>query len=191
MTTKRLAYEAQMVEKHEPLARHYAKAFHSLWRGRMTLAEARQIARIGVWKAARGFDPSHGFAFSTFAHRCCLHQFLSEKQGNIVAAPRQKADKDLDPDRQQKLHAARRRPAPLFPEHSQHREDYAGRLVTQEEAQQALSLLNKRARLVVKLRFWHGLTFREIGERLGVTHQRVTQLYCRAMKRVRQKMAPE
>ena len=191
MATRRLAYEAQMVEKHEPLARHYAKAFHSLWRGRMTLAEARQVARIGIWKAARGFDKSHGFAFSTFARSCCKHQFLKENSGYIIMVPQQKKGREIDPSRQQKLHAARRRPVPIFPEHSQHREDYAGRLASEEEAQQALALLNKRARLVVKLRFWHGLTFREIGERLGVTHQRVAQLYCRAMKRVRQKMQPE
>jgi len=38
-----------------------------LARGPLAYEEARQAGRIGLWKALRGFDPTRGFAFSTYA----------------------------------------------------------------------------------------------------------------------------
>jgi len=38
-----------------------------LARGLLSYEEARQAGRIGLWKALLGFDPTRGFAFSTYA----------------------------------------------------------------------------------------------------------------------------
>ena len=38
-----------------------------LARGPLSYAEARQAGRLGLWKALLGFDPTRGWAFSTYA----------------------------------------------------------------------------------------------------------------------------
>lgn len=56
---------------------------------------------------------------------------------------------------------------------------------------EAIAALPEREKLVVALYYYENLTLREIGEVLGVTESRVSQLHTKAMLRLRSKLAAE
>lgn len=55
-----------------------------------------------------------------------------------------------------------------------------------DKLKRAVALLPERERLVVTLRHYQDLKFREIGEGLGLTEGRICQIYVRARKRLRE-----
>jgi RNA polymerase sigma factor for flagellar operon FliA len=55
----------------------------------------------------------------------------------------------------------------------------------------AIAALPEREKLVVALYYYENLTLREIGEVLGVTESRVSQLHTKAVLRLRSKLADE
>ncbi|GAC1435687.1 MAG: RNA polymerase sigma factor WhiG [Solirubrobacteraceae bacterium] len=55
----------------------------------------------------------------------------------------------------------------------------------------AISRLPDREKLVVALYYYENLTLREIGEVLGVTESRVSQLHTKAVLRLRSRLSPE
>ncbi|MBU0494538.1 MAG: hypothetical protein KKA73_27610 [Chloroflexi bacterium] len=54
----------QLMQQHDGLV-HYI--IRQQWRGTLTYVEVLQEGRIGLWRAIRGFDPTRGTAFSTYA----------------------------------------------------------------------------------------------------------------------------
>ena len=60
-----------------------------------------------------------------------------------------------------------------------------------ERIADAISALPEREKLVVALYYYENLTLREIGEVLGVTESRVSQLHTKAVLRLRSKLASE
>ncbi len=55
----------------------------------------------------------------------------------------------------------------------------------------AIAALPEREKLVIALYYYENLTLREIGEVLGVTESRVSQLHTKAVLRLRSKLGPE
>ncbi len=55
----------------------------------------------------------------------------------------------------------------------------------------AIAALPEREKLVIALYYYENLTLREIGEVLGVTESRVSQLHTKAVLRLRSKLAGE
>jgi RNA polymerase sigma factor FliA len=55
----------------------------------------------------------------------------------------------------------------------------------------AIGALPEREKLVIALYYYENLTLREIGEVLGVTESRVSQLHTKAVLRLRSKLGPE
>ena len=55
----------------------------------------------------------------------------------------------------------------------------------------AISALPKREKLVIALYYYENLTLREIGEVLGVTESRVSQMHTKAVLRLRSRMQEE
>jgi RNA polymerase sigma factor for flagellar operon FliA len=55
----------------------------------------------------------------------------------------------------------------------------------------AISRLPEREKLVVALYYYENLTLREIGEVLGVTESRVSQLHTKAVLRLRGRMTDD
>jgi RNA polymerase sigma-B factor len=49
----------------------------------------------------------------------------------------------------------------------------------------ALRTLSERERLILHLRFYEGLTQREVGDRIGVTQMQVSRLLTRILARLR------
>lgn len=54
--------------------------------------------------------------------------------------------------------------------------------------QQAIESLSERERRVIQLYYYEGLTFKEIGQVLGISESRVYQLHTRAIARMREQM---
>jgi RNA polymerase sigma factor for flagellar operon FliA len=55
----------------------------------------------------------------------------------------------------------------------------------------AISRLPEREKLVVALYYYENLTLREIGEVLGVTESRISQLHTKAVLRLRSRLTEE
>jgi RNA polymerase sigma factor for flagellar operon FliA len=55
----------------------------------------------------------------------------------------------------------------------------------------AISRLPEREKLVVALYYYENLTLREIGEVLGVTESRISQLHTKAVLRLRSRLTAE
>lgn len=53
-----------LMQQHAGLVHHIIR---QQWSGPLTYAEVLQEGRIGLWRAIRGFDPTRGTAFSTYA----------------------------------------------------------------------------------------------------------------------------
>lgn len=135
--------------------------------GDLPFAEALHAARLGLWRAILGFDPTRGLAFSTYAWPCMMHQVW------------------------QAVKSHPRREAPL-PRSSRHPPDEALDLAALGEAalvQQALHALVRRLsawlQFVVIARYgldgWPPRSYRQIGAALGVCGERVRQLHSEAL----------
>ncbi len=60
-----------------------------------------------------------------------------------------------------------------------------------QQISEAILALPERERLVIALYYYEELTLREIGEVLGVTESRVSQMHAKAALRLRSKLAAE
>ena len=76
-------------------------------------------------------------------------------------------------------------PNAIDPETEAHASELKDRLAD------AIESLPERERLVIALYYYENLTLREIGEVLGVTESRVSQLHTKAVLRLRSKLAGE
>ncbi len=68
---------------------------------------------------------------------------------------------------------------------SESQEDYTERQLLKEKLKQAISNLSQRDRLVVALYHYQKLTFREIGDVLGVSESRASQLHMKVLQKLR------
>jgi RNA polymerase sigma-B factor len=59
----------ELIRSHLPMARHCARRYH---RGSESLEDLEQVASLALVRAADGFDPARGIAFSSYAMPCML-----------------------------------------------------------------------------------------------------------------------
>lgn len=139
--------------------------------GDLPFAEALQAARLGLWRAILGYDPTRGPAFSTYAWPCMMHHIW-----RVV-----------------KSHARTMRPRPGA---ARPRAEAADPAALWEAAQVRQALGRLVARLPGQL--WYvivaryGLTgrspqtYQQIGRALGLCRERVRQLHTAALVWLRQ-----
>lgn len=138
------------------------------------------------------YDPATGFAFPTYAN-WQLYKYLGDfahlQRCGVVRVPKHK-------------YALRQQPFPVTVSFSDVVSDLGGELATWEPTDRtqtaeqppdedavwgavARVITDPRDRLVVWLRFKRGWSYREIGQEIGISKQRVQQLLKRAMERLR------
>jgi RNA polymerase sigma factor (sigma-70 family) len=137
------------------------------WRGDLAFDEAVHAGRLGLWHALRGYDPSRGNRFSTYAVPAITRAVWE-------AVARRARDS--------------RRPTPSGPAGEAVGPDLGARL---DRAQRAVVLRRSVGALPARLRqvivAHYGLdegtpeSFAQIGTRLGVSRQRVQQLHVTAL----------
>jgi RNA polymerase sigma factor (sigma-70 family) len=156
--------EESLLAQHKPLVISIACRY----RHRCVACEYEDVINAGMeglLEAIRRFDPKRKRKFSTFATPCIrghIQKWLRTQTGTIhipdwVISERGRdaykqplAIEDIDPD-----------DCWIAGESV----DVLNRLLAEE----LLAHLDKRTRLAMRLRFWHGLGYKEIGTRLGIT----------------------
>jgi RNA polymerase sigma factor (sigma-70 family) len=135
--------------------------------GDLPFGEALQAGRIGLWHAILGYDPSRGWAFSTYAYACIKHQvwgavkahtwFWSGRRGCVLPVDGREAE-----------------PAVVWQQ-----------AAIREALGELVGRLPRRLRYVVIRRY--GLDghepalYRQIGAQLGITGERARQLHTEAL----------
>ncbi|MGD2207763.1 MAG: sigma-70 family RNA polymerase sigma factor [Anaerolineae bacterium] len=137
--------------------------------GDLPYAEAIQAGRIGLWRAIMRFDPSRGYAFSTYAWPSIVHHVWRAVKVHARASRSESVEAYSEWQ-----HIASADPAALEAAWSVH--DTLHELVTR---------LSGRLQRVIVARY--GLDgqgsrfYREIGRHLGVSGERARQLHSEAL----------
>jgi RNA polymerase sigma factor (sigma-70 family) len=156
-----------------------------------------QYGNEGLLKAITKYDPARGMRFSTMAVpwiRLYVRRFGLVNSTTITPSFRASEDlarvnskvqgpHDLPKSRTADLHrlsvpasldteegVALHLSVPSAADHIEYLDIY-----------EAVRRLNPRRRVVVTMSFWHGMSNREIGEALGVTHQAISQVMAQAL----------
>jgi RNA polymerase sigma-B factor len=151
-----------LVVRHLPVARSLAARYTG--RG-IEADDLRQAARVGLVKAARGYDPSRG-EFLSYAVpvasgeiRHCFRDLARCVRPQEEDEPLLEQVGEVDPG--------------------------FDRAEARVMVEQALGDLGETDRMIVRLRFVDGLSQSEIGERVGATQAQVSRSLARIMKRMR------
>ncbi len=141
--------------------------------GELSYDEALQAGRSGLWRAILGYDPERGTTFATYAWIAIMRSVWaavkkSGKQEGETVVPL----------------------SIILPDEVQEPDKRWERKALAVATRQAAAQLSARLQLVLDARYgWTGdppATFRQIGERLGVSRQRACQLHQEALMRLRQ-----
>jgi len=152
----------QLLAAHERLV-HWV--VHRQWLGELGYAAAVQVGRLALWRAAQGYDPQRGVAFSSYAVPA-----IRRAVWRAVAQAQRPAWEQL---------WAQPHQAPGEPELMVHAALVVGAL------RSLVRQLPERLRFVIVAHY--GLadapaqSFRTIGQALGVTRQRAQQLHAEAL----------
>lgn len=146
--------------------------------------DALQSARIGLWEAARRFDPSLEYSYRTYAGWCCrgqIQNFLRHRrrrglrsvppEGPVVASL---DDAGTDAGGRSRGEVLAARPGP----------DSGARL----DARALLGLVEGRRRQVLELVYLEGRTLQDVADRLGVSVQRVDHLRRASLRQIRESL---
>lgn len=164
--------------------------------------DLEQQAVLGLIKSVESFDPDRGVRFSTFARwwvRCFLDAYIirnarlvrpslrSKGRGNRVAGITV-----VPLDKLVGREGDRSTLADIIPDDRPLPDEVAARAIDGEvsvgDIGVALASLDGRSRVVIEARFFEGAKLHVIGERLGVTKERVRQIEAAALKRLRRLM---
>jgi RNA polymerase sigma factor (sigma-70 family) len=167
------ADEGQALTQDEAMERH-TKLIHAFIQrqggGDIVYEEALQAGRIGLWRAIKGYDPSRGFTFSTYAWvaiQRAIHQAVEAAWSPPTLGMEALSDQgyilDLDEEMDQAL--------------------------IMEALYDQVAHLPPRLRRIIEGRY--GLTgkrvygLKELGAELGLSAERVRQLQQEALARLR------
>jgi RNA polymerase sigma factor (sigma-70 family) len=168
-----------LAESHVRLAFHVARQF--LTRARalgIPREDLLQEAVIGLLRASHGFRPEVGTRFGVFASVAIRNHLL-----NFISERRQRPFRALLADR-----------TAGAPEQEDHRgqQPHSAAALADDRAQvgDLMRLLNRRERFIVRLYFWNDLSFARIGALVGLSGERVRQIFERSLRRLRRATDP-
>jgi len=165
MNTGNPVNEDALIRQYSDLAYSIA---HSYRHGKVPLEDLRQEALFGIIEAARHFDPARNVKFSTYAvywiKRRILTALSNESQTSLNAV-------ELSNETLDKMESCQ----PLQPVQATGDEDI---LPLPEN-------MPRLERTVLILSYQKQLTIKEIGEKLGISNEKVKQLRQKALRRMR------
>jgi RNA polymerase sigma factor (sigma-70 family) len=137
-----------------------------------------QTGMIGLIKAAKVFDPGRGFKFSTLAYRCIwvalAQEYSLQKRRERVNVTTTNAPETI-PDK-----------ATVQPVESAQLSER--QLLNREQISIALNHMRESDRVAVLAKYGRDETLHQIGQRWGITKQRVSQRIRRGIREARHKM---
>lgn len=199
-TADRLTPEqiAAHMERHEAMcweiAHHYAKTNRTL-----DAEELAAAARLGFCLGAARFQPSRGHTFATYCRWWALNEVRNLVRRELGRGLKTRADGPVETPRVASLDAPYRMHT-VGGHGRDFRPTIGGALAAPEPAAprptdapdfwaRVTAPLDPRSGRIVVMRFRDGLTFTEIGARLGVTRTRAQQLTANAVARLRRNPA--
>lgn len=159
----------KLYEENIPLARYIVKKISQRMNIDYQLLESEGM--YALLRASKGFRPSLGYAFSTYASRAIHNATMTVAKRELrYQGHAQLTDATPTPRRQS-----------LF-----------DKVADAEELEQQMAWLNKflstlsdRDRRIMAMRFNEGCTFRDIAEATGLSRERVRQIVDRTIDRIR------
>lgn len=128
---------------------------------------------MGLIKASKTFDPYAGFRFLSYA-KLAIRQSISSAMWNWRHNRHESLDEPVFNDNDEtKIDR-------LPSEDVQADEKYAC-----EQVKGLLSFLSKREFEIIRLRYWHDMTYEEVGRKIGVSKERVRQSENKALKKLK------
>jgi RNA polymerase sigma factor (sigma-70 family) len=187
--------EKRVVEANMRLV--YAIASRSYRYSDLSVEDRVQAGVLGLMRAAQLFDPSRGFAFSTYATRWIKNTVQQAIMGHdVISVPlyvRHDHSDEREQARASRFHAARDRALGVgggvvdddvagcgSPESAVDDADEAAWLAGR------IALLTEKQQDVIRSIYWDGVGEQRIGRRHGVSRQRVWQWKDRALARLRE-----
>lgn len=182
--------EAELVEEYRPLAERLARRYSRKTGGKRSEDEATADALVGVLRAVRTFDAARNASMTTYVNRVIRHQMIDGAREDSDRSRHQhdagvRAPVSLDLDRF-------RGPGDSGCIRGDHRanrlsDDLAGddpppghALAVLEDLDKALRPLREAQRSAVEFHWLDGRSMRRIGESLGLSESRVSQLISEA-----------
>jgi RNA polymerase sigma factor (sigma-70 family) len=152
------------------IARHYLRSARAIG---LTWEDLHQEAVIGLLRASRGFNPEVGVKFSSYAGVAVRHHLQ-----NVLAARRSRAPLGLPTQEDGK---------PIDPEDRRSIGPDAAAILADEKEHvaQLLRLLLPRERRIFEMYFWEDQSFAQIGDRIGLSGERVRQIFEASLRRLR------
>ena len=157
------------------------------WVPRSVRARAREIERANV-KLENGLQRAPTDEEMSAELGCTVQDFqdsLLQISNSTVAALDELWTLSDSSGDQVSLLDTREDPDAPDPARVMHQTDLKDRIA------EAIARLPEREKLVIALYYYEDLTLREIGEVLGVTESRISQLHTKAVLRLRSRMSPE
>lgn len=179
-----------LVLQYQPLLKKTVKRLQPFWERRgMLWDDAFQEAQIGLMRAARKWDSRREGGFYHFAQVGILHA-IKHALGTtkLIHVPNNYYNaRDPQPFRKEAQRAwhcvqsTQRRS--YFPGETW--EDWIPAKATKQpldlQVDAALRCLDRRSRLIIRLRFWEGLLLEEVGQALSLSRERVRQIEDKAL----------
>lgn len=138
------------------------------------------IARIGMIKAIKSFDPSNGVKFSTYATRCMTNEILmyfrKEKKHKSNISIEQPLSYDGEGN-EMKLEDL-----------LDSGDDILGEIVEREEIirlRQAIEQLGGRDRVIIEEMYFKGKTQKQVSELLGLSQPHISRIEKKLLKKLR------
>jgi RNA polymerase sigma factor (sigma-70 family) len=135
------------------------------------------LAQLTLTKAAKAFNPLRGVKFSTYVINAINKELYRERDRRMTQS-RSRYTISLDSLEKDKSTIFAQRDDTLRVD------DQDEQRTRLRQARRAISRLPQRDREIVRLRL-SGVTLREIGERYGISNERVRQVYEAGLRRVR------
>lgn len=196
-----IAARDRLVLAHLPMGKALARRCKAHGVAREDL---EQQAVLGLIKSADGFDPERGLRFSTFA-RWWVNAFLTEyvvRNAGVVRPSLRKGRGNrlagiriMSLDQPVGGGEANARLADIIADEGPLPDELATLAIDgafrASSIGVALARLDQRSRAVVEGRFVEGAQLRVVGDRLGISKERVRQIEAAALKRLRQMLTTE
>src|SRR6187200_809404 len=172
----------RLVLAYAPLVKYVAGRMSSGLPSHVEEADLISYGLLGLISAIERFEPEREIKFETFAITRIKGSIIDELR-SLDWVPRSVRTKAREIERanaklEHELHRA-----PTDPAMEMDTTEMKDRLAD------AIARLPEREKLVVALYYYENLTLREIGEVLGVTESRVSQLHTKAVLRLRGRLA--
>lgn len=170
----RIGDEASRNHLAESNLRFVIKVVFQYWSPGLPLMDMISEGCLGLMKAANTFDPDKRFKFLTYAGYAIVQGVIKAVQDH-----KQYGHESLD--------------ELIYDDGSEvTQEDLLESDVRQSDdlaflnqIRDMLNCLSDKERMIITLRFWHGLTLEEIGSRINVTKEAVRRIEVRALRKLR------